>query len=101
MQLYVNGRNLKDPLVSPVYGDFAGFPPTLLISGTRDLFLSNTVRVHRKLLEADVPTQLIVEEGQSHTEYLFAAIEGAPEGAGLYAYVARFLDAHLGEAKHH
>ncbi|CAN7480044.1 alpha/beta hydrolase [Variovorax sp. LjRoot84] len=43
--LYANGHDLKDPLLSPVYGDLAGFPPTLLTTGTRDLFLSNTVRV--------------------------------------------------------
>ena len=50
--LYANGHDLKDPLLSPVYGDMHGFPPTILTSGTRDLFLSNTVRVHRKLREA-------------------------------------------------
>jgi acetyl esterase/lipase len=95
-KLYANGRDLKDPLLSPVYGDFSGFPPTFLVSGTRDLFLSNTVRVHGKLLRAGVTTQLEVEEGQAHTEYLFAAIADAPEGSELYSDVARFFDAHLG-----
>ena len=42
-------NELTDPLISPVYGDFKGFPPTYLVSGTRDMFLSNTVRTHRKL----------------------------------------------------
>jgi epsilon-lactone hydrolase len=46
-----------------VYGDLSGFPPTLLMSGTRDLFLSNTVRVHRKLRQAGVPADLHVFEG--------------------------------------
>jgi monoterpene epsilon-lactone hydrolase len=46
-QYYAAGHDMKDPLVSPVYGDMAGFPPTILTSGTRDLLLSNTVRVHR------------------------------------------------------
>src|ERR1043165_1814989 len=41
-KLYANGTDLKDPQLSPVYGDYAGFPPTILTSGTRDLFLSNT-----------------------------------------------------------
>jgi epsilon-lactone hydrolase len=63
-KLYANGDDLKDPLLSPVYGDFRGFPPTILITGTRDLFLSNTVRVHRKL------RMLNVFEGQSHAQYL-------------------------------
>src|SRR5262245_47710752 len=60
-KLYAAGRDLKDPMLSPVYGDFAYFPPTILVTGTRDLFLSNTVRVHHKLLQAGVPAQLLVE----------------------------------------
>ncbi len=96
VKLYANGRDLKDPLLSPVYGDFRGFPPTYLVTGTRDLFLSNAVRVQQKLLQAGVPTQLDVEEGQSHMEYLTATTEGAPEGAELYSHIARFFDAYLG-----
>jgi acetyl esterase/lipase len=96
VKLYADGRDLKDPLLSPVYGDFGGFPPTYLVAGTRDLFLSNAVRVQQKLLQAGVPTQLEIEEGQSHMEYLTAATEGAPEGAELYSHIARFFDAHLG-----
>ena len=60
-----HGRDLKDPHLSPIYGDFQGFPPTLLTTGTRDLFLSNTVRVHRKLREAGVGAQLEVYEGMT------------------------------------
>jgi epsilon-lactone hydrolase len=37
--LYANGHDLKDPQLSPIYGDFTGFPPAILTSGTRDLFL--------------------------------------------------------------
>jgi acetyl esterase/lipase len=47
--LYTDGRDAKDPLLSPVYGDMHGFPPAILTTGTRDLLLSSTVRVHRKL----------------------------------------------------
>jgi monoterpene epsilon-lactone hydrolase len=53
-----------------VYGDFKGFPPTYLVSGTRDMFLSNTVRTHRKLRTAGIVTDLNVYEGFSHGEYL-------------------------------
>jgi epsilon-lactone hydrolase len=95
-KLYANGRDLKDPLLSPVYGDFRGFPPTLLITGTRDLFLSNTVRVQHQLLQAGVPAQLEVEEGQYHMCFIYAAGAGAPEGRELYSHVAQFFDAHLG-----
>ncbi len=37
--LYANGHDLKDPMLSPVYGDMHGFPPAILTSGTRDLLL--------------------------------------------------------------
>lgn len=91
-KLYAHGVDLRDPRVSPVYGDFGGFPPTLLASGTRDLFLSNTVRVARKLRQAGVETQLDLLEAQSHGEFLVA---DTPETGELYASIARFLDEHL------
>jgi epsilon-lactone hydrolase len=96
VKLYANGRDLKDPLISPVYGDFSGFPATFLESGTRDLFLSNTVRVQAKLLQAGVPTELVVEEAQPHLGLLLAAVLDTPEGVHVFSYVARFFDAHLG-----
>lgn len=96
MKLYANGRDLRDPLLSPIYGDFSGFPPTFLVSGTRDLLLSNTVRVQRKLLQAGVPAQLEVEEGQSHGQYLYAATVDAPEALELYSHLGHFFDEHLG-----
>ncbi|MBV8361415.1 MAG: alpha/beta hydrolase [Deltaproteobacteria bacterium] len=91
--LYANGHDLKDPMLSPVYGDFQGFPPTILTSGTRDLFLSNTVRVHRKMRAAGVDAELEVFEGQSHAQY--QADPFAPETKEYFAEVTRFLDKHL------
>jgi epsilon-lactone hydrolase len=95
--LYANGRDLKDPLLSPIYGDVQGFPPAILTSGTRDLYLSNTVRMHRKLRAAGVEAILQVWEGQSHAQYLFDIT--APETKEYYDEVARFFDLHLGRTK--
>ena len=92
-KLYANGRDLKDPLVSPVYGDFKGFPPTYLVTGTRDLYLSDTVRVQRKLLQAGVSPQLVVVEGLPHAGFLMMDI---PEVAEVYSLIGQFLVAHLG-----
>jgi acetyl esterase/lipase len=80
-KLYANGHDLKDPLLSPVYGDFRGFPPTILTTGTRDLFLSNTVRVHRKLREVGDEAMLNVFEGQSHAQYLASPARPSSGGA--------------------
>ena len=70
VRLYANGRDLKDPLVSPLYGDFHGFPPTFLITGTRDLLLSATVRTHIKLRQAGVVADILVYEGIAHADYM-------------------------------
>jgi monoterpene epsilon-lactone hydrolase len=91
--LYANGRDLKDPLLSPIYGDVHGFPPAILTSGTRDLYLSNTVRMHRKLRAAGVEAVLQVWEGQSHVQYL--ADHAAPETQEYHDEVAKFFDKHL------
>ncbi len=52
VKVYAHGHSLADPLLSPVNGDLHGLPPAILTTGTRDLLLSNTVRVHRKLRQA-------------------------------------------------
>jgi acetyl esterase/lipase len=93
-KLYANGRDLKDPQLSPIYGDFSGFPPAILTSGTRDLFLSNTVRTHRKLRRAGVTADLHVYEGMSHAQYGFDM--NAPETKETFTEIARFFDKHLG-----
>jgi acetyl esterase/lipase len=87
--LYAGGRDLADPYLSPLFGDFAkGFPPTLLTAGTRDLFLSNAVRMHRKLRAAGVPAELHVLEAAAH-----GAFGGtAPEEAELDRDVRLFCD---------
>ena len=92
--LYTNGRDLKDPMLSPLYGDMHGFPPAILTSGTRDLLLSNTVRVHRKLRQAGVEAVLQVFEAQSHAQY--NRDPSAPETKEAFEEIAHFFDQHLG-----
>lgn len=92
-RLYAGGRDLKDPMLSPVYGDVSGFPPTLLTSGTRDLFLSNTVRMHLKLRQAGVPADLIVFEGISHAHYHM--VPDALETKFHFTELGRFFERNL------
>jgi monoterpene epsilon-lactone hydrolase len=94
-RLYANGHDLKDPLLSPINGDVRGFPPTMLLSGTRDLLLSNTVRMHRKLRQAGVTADLHVFEGQPHGAWYRDG--SAPESKEAFEEIARFFDRHLGK----
>ena len=92
--IYAKGHDLKDPLISPVYGDLHGFPPTILTTGTRDLLLSNTVRVHRKLRRSGIEATLQVYEGQSHAQYEFD--DTLPESKEAFGEIAGFFGSHLG-----
>lgn len=94
-RLYAGGRDLKDPSLSPIYGDFSGFPPTILTTGTRDLFLSNTVRVHRALKRAGAIADLNVYEGESHAQFLGGP--AVPESREAFADIAAFFDRYLGK----
>lgn len=91
--MYADKLDLKHPYVSPIYGDFSDFPPSYIISGTRDLLLSDAVRVHRKLRRAGVEADLHIYEGQSHGDYI--AMWNAPESAEHYAELNAFLLKHL------
>lgn len=86
--LYANGRNLAEPYLSPLFGDLTGFPPTLLTTGTRDLFLSNTVRMHRKLRASGVTADLLVFEAMPHGGFTGAT----PEDEELRAEIVAFVD---------
>jgi acetyl esterase/lipase len=93
LELYADGEDLKDPLLSPLYGDLSGFPPAILVTGTRDLLLSSTIRTHRKLRAASVPAELHVYEGQSHADYLLAF--DTPEAHDVWSEITSFFDRHL------
>lgn len=92
-RLYADGKDLRDRYLSPVYGDLSGLPPTVLISGTRDLFLSTTIRVHRKLLQSGGDADLHVFEGLSHAQFTFG--DTAPVTQEVYQQIGRFFERHL------
>jgi len=88
--LYAAGHDLAHPYLSPLFGDFTkGFAPSILTTGTRDLFLSNTVRLHRKLRMAGVAADLHVTEAAAHM--VFGG--GSPEEAEIDREIRSFCDA--------
>lgn len=91
-QAYANGHDLKDPYLSPIYGDWQGFPPAMIVSGTRDLLLSQSVLTHRKLRQAGIEAELHVWEGQAHAQY-YAPY--TPETKEQYVELGRFFSQHL------
>jgi epsilon-lactone hydrolase len=92
-RLYAGTHDIRDPLISPVFGDFSHFPATILVTGTRDFLLSDTVRVHRKLRRAGVEADLLVFEAMSHGD--FVKVPELPESREAYHGITQFLDRYL------
>jgi len=91
--LYADGHDLSHPYLSPLFGDLAGLPPTILTTGTRDLYLSNTVRMHRAMRAAGVEAELHVTEAGPHTGF-----PGGPEGQEIDRELRQFIARVLGRA---
>jgi epsilon-lactone hydrolase len=93
VKIYANGADYADPYLSPIHGDVRGFPPTYLVTGTRDLLLSDTALMHAKLRKAGVAADLHVYEGFAHADYI--NFHGTPESDLHFAELDAFLTEHL------
>jgi monoterpene epsilon-lactone hydrolase len=88
--LYANGHDLRDPELSPLFGNLADYPPTILLAGTRDPLLSDTVRFHRELLAANVRADLHVFEASGHIGFLGQAPEDADRSRQMRSFANEF-----------
>ncbi|MCP1470391.1 acetyl esterase/lipase [Sphingobium sp. OAS761] len=85
IRAYLGGADAKDPAVSPVYGDLSHFPPTLLMSGTRDAVLSATASFHRALRRAGREADLFVFEAMPHAHWYMFHLPEAQEAISVQA----------------
>lgn len=90
---YVGNTDRHDPVLSPIFADLHGFPPTLFVTSTRDLLLSNTAILHRAFLAAGVDAELVVFEALPHAFWNDANL---PESKEADRTMAAFFDKHLG-----
>ena len=63
---YVATTDPKDPVLSPIYSDLHGLPPTLFVTSGRDMLLSGTANLHRAYLNAGVDARLVVFDALPH-----------------------------------
>ncbi|MGA7155866.1 MAG: alpha/beta hydrolase fold domain-containing protein [Acidobacteriaceae bacterium] len=91
---YAGTTNPRDPILSPLYSDVHGFPPTLFITSTRDLLLSGTTILERAYLRAGVDAHLIVFEALPHAFWNNPTL---PEAKEADRDMAMFFVKHLGK----
>jgi epsilon-lactone hydrolase len=89
---YVGKTDRKDPVLSPIFADLHGMPPSLLVTSTRDLLLSDTAIFHRALLGAGNDAQLVVFEALPHAFWYHFQL---PETKEALELMAKFFDERL------
>jgi len=93
-KVYANGRDLKDPCCR-LSMRHERLSPDILTSGTRDLLLSNTVRVHRKLRR---PASRPRCKSMRNVARALHPHDTAPESKEVFEEIAGFFDKHLGNS---
>ncbi|MDQ1409748.1 MAG: epsilon-lactone hydrolase [Acidobacteriaceae bacterium] len=90
---YVGSTNRKDPVLSPIFSDLKRWPPSLLVTSTRDLLLSDTVMFHLALLREGNDAQLVVFEALPHAFWYQFQL---PETKQALEIMGRFFNDKLG-----
>jgi epsilon-lactone hydrolase len=90
---YVGNTDRKDPVLSPLFADLKGMPPSLLITSTRDVLLSNTAMFHLALLRAGVEARLLVFEALPHAFWYHFQLPETKEALGM---MAKFFEENVG-----
>ena len=91
---YVGSTDPRDPVLSPLFADVHGFPPTLFITSTRDLLLSGTTILQRHFYESGVDSPMVVFEGLPHSFWNDVSL---PESREAFKVMAEFFDGHVGK----
>ncbi len=85
------GNSVKDPLVSPIYGDLTGFPPCLTFVGGDEIMLDDAVTMHEKLLASGVESTLHIAPEMWHAYLLY----GLKENKQDFETLRRFIIPHF------
>lgn len=86
---YIGDTDPKNPYLSPLFGDFQGFPPVLMQVGSYEVLLSDTLGVADKLKQAGVRRRLSVYEGMFHVFQM--GMDLIPESREAWNEVEEFL----------
>ena len=91
---YLGDTNPKEPLASPIFANLSNLPPTLVLVGSKEVLLSDSVTLVEKINAAGGTATLSVWPKMPHVFPILAAI--IPEGKKAILDMAEFLRIHLG-----
>jgi epsilon-lactone hydrolase len=90
---YLAGADPRLPYASPLYGDLAGLPPTLIQVGGDEILCDDAVRMHERLRRAGCDAELEVWPRMPHVWHAFAPV--LPEARRAIDSIGEFARRHL------
>lgn len=85
---YSHGEYLKNPYISPVYGDFEGFCPVLIHVGSNEVLFDDSKVLYEKLKEANVDVKISIYDGMWHVWHGF----DVPESKAALLEIKEFME---------
>ena len=95
---YAAGEDLTNPYLSPLFGEYEGFPPMLIQVGSYEMLLSDSVLLAQKAKEAGVKVRLSIYEGMFHV-FQMAPLT-LPECKRAWVEIGHFIDEISGGHEH-
>jgi epsilon-lactone hydrolase len=86
---YAGAESPSNPLISPVYADFHGFPPLLIQVGSEEVLLDDARMLAEKARADGVTVELRIWEGMWHVWHALADL--MPESRAAFEEIARFV----------
>jgi acetyl esterase/lipase len=86
------GDDLRNPLISPVYGDYSGFPPALIHASEDETLRDDSHRLAERMRQAGVPLEYKLWPAVPHDWQLAHTM--VPEGRASLSQAAAFLVQH-------
>lgn len=88
--VYIGNHNPKHPYISPMFGDFSGFPPMLIQVGSYEMLLSDSEIVAEKAKASGVKVKLSIYEGMFHVFQMGTTL--IPESRSAWIEIKKFLE---------
>lgn len=87
---YIKDADAKNPYISPLFGNFKGFPPMLIQVGSYEMLLSDATGVAKKAKRAGVKVKLSIYQGMFHVFQM--GLRMMPESKEAWKEVEEFLN---------
>ncbi|OQX97151.1 MAG: hypothetical protein B6I20_13290 [Bacteroidetes bacterium 4572_117] len=88
-RMYSGGHDVKDPFISPLFGDLSGFPPVLIQASNSEMLYSDALRFSKKAKEEGVNVTLQTWDGLIHWWQIFQRV--IPEASEAIEKISDFI----------